>query len=383
MRRRLGLALVAVLVAASGGSAFAQECLQDHELSAGLCYPKCKDGFVGVGPVCWQKCAEGFTNIGLACLKPLHIARANTSKCPMLDKCGLFGKEKGCSTCPAGYKNDGCLCHQAPQLVGKKSYGRGVGKIPLTLTSPIGKKGTAIVVCVNNSASNHPSTWNSVLEAASVALMPQVVRYEKFRIIRNCNFADLVEALKFFKGMTTDVATLAHGDTNVLAIPSDATGQGWVSGWDIAALKELNLTLRAVFQLNCYGSTLNESWLKAGAKAVVGSKLINTRVVAFTSFFGAWLGGKSFQDAVAAINADAGPIAKLYAWGKSIFDKFGGACCGACQSSSCKTTQSLCDVAFKVSGDAARTQFCDYYAADHNAQVDSTFIAAGDASIRY
>src|SRR6476620_11590303 len=30
-------------------------CADGQEYDAGLCYPKCKDGYNGVGPVCWQK----------------------------------------------------------------------------------------------------------------------------------------------------------------------------------------------------------------------------------------------------------------------------------------------------------------------------------------
>jgi hypothetical protein len=31
------------------------ECGDNEDLDAGLCYPKCKDGYKGVGPMCWKK----------------------------------------------------------------------------------------------------------------------------------------------------------------------------------------------------------------------------------------------------------------------------------------------------------------------------------------
>jgi hypothetical protein len=34
---------------------------------AGLCYPQCKTGFSGVGPVCWQACSNGLQDCGAGC----------------------------------------------------------------------------------------------------------------------------------------------------------------------------------------------------------------------------------------------------------------------------------------------------------------------------
>src|SRR6185295_4111614 len=35
-----------------------------------LCYPQCRAGFSGVGPVCWQDCPAGFRDDGAFCAKP-------------------------------------------------------------------------------------------------------------------------------------------------------------------------------------------------------------------------------------------------------------------------------------------------------------------------
>ncbi len=36
---------------------------------AGICYPKCKSSFHGVGPVCWQNCSNGLQDCGAGCAK--------------------------------------------------------------------------------------------------------------------------------------------------------------------------------------------------------------------------------------------------------------------------------------------------------------------------
>jgi hypothetical protein len=35
------------------GTPHTGSCNDDQEKDGGLCYPKCNDGFFGVGPVCW------------------------------------------------------------------------------------------------------------------------------------------------------------------------------------------------------------------------------------------------------------------------------------------------------------------------------------------
>jgi hypothetical protein len=60
-------------------------CKPGHENDAGLCYPKCRAGYRGVGPVCWaitesigigtviglEDCPEGWFTEGLICREPL------------------------------------------------------------------------------------------------------------------------------------------------------------------------------------------------------------------------------------------------------------------------------------------------------------------------
>lgn len=44
-----------------------------REQQAGLCYDRCLDSYTGVGPVCWQHCPEGFSDIGVSCRKPHEV----------------------------------------------------------------------------------------------------------------------------------------------------------------------------------------------------------------------------------------------------------------------------------------------------------------------
>ena len=54
-------------------------CADNEEMNAGLCYPKCQVGYKGVGLVCLQEscpsgpdCPGGMTDIGVSCQKPSH-----------------------------------------------------------------------------------------------------------------------------------------------------------------------------------------------------------------------------------------------------------------------------------------------------------------------
>ena len=40
-------------------------CFNGGDYDASLCYPQCKDGFYGVGPVCWQSCDDSMVSCGV------------------------------------------------------------------------------------------------------------------------------------------------------------------------------------------------------------------------------------------------------------------------------------------------------------------------------
>lgn len=44
----------------------------DQVNDAGLCYPSCKDGYHGVGPVCWSTVPDGWVDCGLGAAKSVQ-----------------------------------------------------------------------------------------------------------------------------------------------------------------------------------------------------------------------------------------------------------------------------------------------------------------------
>lgn len=142
----------------------------DLEKEGGLCYTKCRDNYNGVGPVCWERCNNDQIDVGALC----------RNRCTNRD--GVEYKEVAgvCweKNCPSNHRDDGATCFQdlkcnsrwdnckdrAPKWLGgkcigglvtdcsgpnlykkksyvptttaKKSYGRGVGKIPNVCPDP-------------------------------------------------------------------------------------------------------------------------------------------------------------------------------------------------------------------------------------------------------
>lgn len=140
-------------------------CPQDKpELDAGLCYPRCRTGYRGVGPVCWaesvnvgvgipvelEPCPDGWNNDGLICREPI---RNDCSWKGLFGECWgrltggrLKGRLDGGGICKESHPDriDG-LCYKRcpkdkpehikgmPYLCypgGDLSYGRGVGAVP-------------------------------------------------------------------------------------------------------------------------------------------------------------------------------------------------------------------------------------------------------------
>jgi len=132
------------------GGGRALPCRGGRVKSGLLCYKKCKSGYKGVGPVCWQRCPDGFKNDGATCRrkghilakkshgrgagKPLRVCSGSQDKdgalCYPKCKAGYKGAGPRCwGKCPEGFKNDGATCRKPARIVGKKSYGRGAGKM--------------------------------------------------------------------------------------------------------------------------------------------------------------------------------------------------------------------------------------------------------------
>jgi len=100
-----------------GAGESVSDCSSAQEKDGSLCYPKCDEGYKGVGPVCWEICRPGFVDRGIFCIIDLHIF--NKGCCCVLNNC--------CKNCPTNYTDDGCTCRRPPVSYTKKSYGRGTG----------------------------------------------------------------------------------------------------------------------------------------------------------------------------------------------------------------------------------------------------------------
>jgi len=96
-------------------------------------------------------------------------------------------------------------------------------------------------------------------------------------------------------GKIIDVLILTHGDTEFISVP------GGVDANKIRQMKRdygKPLSIRSVYMMNCKGSSLNQAWLDAGAKASCGTVRNNYLPEPTTFFFwDAWKSGQSFENA--------------------------------------------------------------------------------------
>lgn len=154
-------------------------CKPGYENDAGLCYPKCRNGYKGVGPVCWaqtdnigigtviglEDCPQGFLTEGLICREPITGGGCTThcdgnwdwnsggyckTRCEPIKGGRLKGRLDGGGKCPGPQggphydRVDGMCYKRCPKekpyhlpgmpylcyVGGDLSYGRGLGKIP-------------------------------------------------------------------------------------------------------------------------------------------------------------------------------------------------------------------------------------------------------------
>ena len=132
-----------------------EECEPKLEKSGLLCYPPCRDGYKGVGPVCWSQCPRDFPDHGAFCGKPAPYGRGVGYPWKFGDKpFDLGAAERRCERdhgqdrchkdgliyypkCREGFHNVGCCvcspnCPSSMKDIGvscaKDPYGRGVGR---------------------------------------------------------------------------------------------------------------------------------------------------------------------------------------------------------------------------------------------------------------
>lgn len=141
-------------------------CDANEDYDAGLCYPKCQEGFSGVGPVCWKRCPAGYRDDPFHCAKDAYGRGVGT---PMpcgegkeqdaglcYDRCNpnYNGVGPGCwQSCPEGFDDIGAGCEKPHQE-------RGVGK-PLH-TCPVGKEqdaGLCYTPCSGGFSGVGPVCW--------------------------------------------------------------------------------------------------------------------------------------------------------------------------------------------------------------------------------
>uniref|UniRef100_A0A914EAR6 Uncharacterized protein n=1 Tax=Acrobeloides nanus TaxID=290746 RepID=A0A914EAR6_9BILA len=152
-------------------------CSSGEDLDAGLCYPQCKNGYYGVGPVCWQSCPSGFTDVGVTCQKPAaygrgagyalwHLKECENDNPQGCEQYGLMYYPKckenfhafGCCVCtpncPNGMTDAGADCT-------KNTYGRGVGTPMICAPGLQEQAALCYTPCDTAYNGNGPVCWTS------------------------------------------------------------------------------------------------------------------------------------------------------------------------------------------------------------------------------
>ncbi|NJN46404.1 MAG: hypothetical protein HC808_07925 [Candidatus Competibacteraceae bacterium] len=147
---------------------------------------------------------------------------------------------------------------------------------------------------------------DSILESADLLLnrfdSAVPAQYSKVIILRDgsASYTDLTKALvdQTKANKIIDLFILTHGGTDSISV------RGGVNSSKIGEIKTKHnggnpLNLRAVYMMNCVGSSLNDAWLRVGAK--VSSGTIKNNYLPEPSmylFWNYWKGGQSFKSAV-------------------------------------------------------------------------------------
>lgn len=102
------------------------------------------------------------------------------------------------------------------------------------------------------------------------------------------------------EGYEVDLFVFSHGNTRSFLVSKGTYGDSDVIRAAYIQNQVKHPCLRAVWQVNCYGSTLNPTWLKLGAKVTAGSRFVNFYPTRFAGFIRAWSGGATFAEALDA-----------------------------------------------------------------------------------
>ena len=100
------------------------------------------------------------------------------------------------------------------------------------------------------------------------------------------------------EGRIVDLLILTHGGEDSISVTGDISGRRIR---DMRAEFGKALSIRSVYMMNCVGSSLNQAWLDAGAKASSGAIRNNYLPEPTTYFFWqAWKAGQAFDSAVSS-----------------------------------------------------------------------------------
>lgn len=102
------------------------------------------------------------------------------------------------------------------------------------------------------------------------------------------------------QGYVVDLYVFAHGWPGHFLTSTGTYGENGTidSGRLVREVKPLGL--RAVWQCNCYGASMNATWRNLGAKVSAGSRYVDFYPTRFTGFIDAWRAGMPFGTAVSS-----------------------------------------------------------------------------------
>lgn len=130
------------------------------------------------------------------------------------------------------------------------------------------------------------------------------------------SFVRCLDSLRAFDGIV-DLFIFSHGWNNRFRVRLDDGTNGSVSQDYILNRVRPMTNFRAVWQMNCHGSTLNDCWMELGAKIMSGSKEVNfypTRWMKFNNWIGSE--GETYKQALARSDAaDVRTLVQTYILG--------------------------------------------------------------------
>jgi len=106
-------------------------------------------------------------------------------------------------------------------------------------------------------------------------------------------------------GYDVDLYIFSHGWDKAFRTSKGTYGENTsvTAAYLEESVKPLNLN--AVWQCNCYGASLNPTWLKLGANVAAGSRYVNFYPTRFNKFAKMWQDGTPFAEAVSESDTPA------------------------------------------------------------------------------